>query len=170
MRNRQQCKYFLRSRALVYLSLLLKLVQMRIPSSFCLSLCLSLQRWSHSHQCRCLKRFCSACWSIQMSSRSWNMMKRTSGHQNTTSSTGTNLWIISSSFFRCATSFRCKEKDTILFYVSFISEKVAATFIYSHQMCRGGATASIVCVVSLMTDENSSKRPVTDFSVPVVEL
>lgn len=72
-----------------------------LSSSQSPSLCLSLQRSSHSHQCKCQRRFCCACWSTPTSSRTWNMTRRTSGQQSTTSSTGTSRWIISSSFCRC---------------------------------------------------------------------
>lgn len=82
---------------------------------FMFRLCLSLllQRSSRLHRCKCQKRFCCACWSTPTSSRSWNTMRRTSGRQSTTSSTGTSPWIISSSYCRCVDTMSYKVMSNI---------------------------------------------------------
>lgn len=63
-----------------------------------------LQRWRCFLHLTYQKRFCCACWSIPMSSRSWYTMRRTGTRAVTTSSTGIRRWIISSSFYRCVAS------------------------------------------------------------------
>lgn len=95
MHLRNKRDFFLNTNLKILCNMKISTVQHWLLPSPC------LQRW------RCLlhltyqKRFCCACWSIPMSSRSWCTMRRTGTRAVTTSSTGTRRWIISSSFCRC---------------------------------------------------------------------